>query len=47
MQGEVLEGLTPDEVRVLDTYNAEVVRGIVHTTEWDQQMEEMQKRFNS
>lgn len=42
-----LPGLTREEVRILDAYNAEVDRGIVHTNEWAQQMEELQKRFDS
>jgi len=42
-----LDGLTHDEVLILDTYNAEVERGIVHTAEWSRRMEEFQQRFNS
>lgn len=43
----VLGGLTRDEVQVLDVYNAEVERGIVHTAEWSRRMEEFQQRFDS
>ena len=35
----------PYEFQALATYNAEVARGIVHTTEWQQEMAEEQRRF--
>lgn len=42
-----LPGLTREEVTTLGRYNAEVDRGIVHTAEWDRQMEILQMRFDS
>lgn len=36
----------PREFDVLARYNAEVVRGIVHTPEWRAKMAELQERFN-
>jgi hypothetical protein len=36
----------PDEFSLLAEYNAEVGRGIVHTSEWDKLMKAVQERFN-
>jgi hypothetical protein len=39
-------GMTPQELLLLATYNAEVARGIVHTDEWNAEMAELQRMFN-
>lgn len=33
-------------IRMIDNYNAEVARGIVHTKEWVEKMKELQNKFN-
>lgn len=39
--------LSSREVEELARYNAEVARGIVHTTEWKAKMAEQQRRFEN
>jgi hypothetical protein len=41
-----LFGLTEHEMHVLETYNGEINRGIVHTEEWCAAMRELQRRYN-
>lgn len=39
-------GLTGEEVRLLATFNAERHRGLVHTPEYSERMDELQRRFD-
>ena len=39
--------LTEDEFHVLASYNAEVARGIVHTTNWKINMAVLQTKYNA
>lgn len=43
---EELFGLTEGEMRVLETYNSEINRGVVHTEEWRAAMRELQRRYD-
>ena len=37
-------GLTPQEMILLAVYDAEVLRGVVHTAEWDTLMQDLRER---
>jgi hypothetical protein len=39
-------GLSFDEFNTLATYNAEVARGIMHTTQWKVKMAALQQRWD-
>ena len=39
--------LSKQEIDTLGTYNSEVMRGIMHTTEWHRQMQNLQRIFDA
>jgi hypothetical protein len=41
-----MNGLTQREIKMLATYNAEVMRGIVHTEAYRRQMHKLQRIFD-
>lgn len=46
MTESLTEPLTADEVHTLAGYNRERARGIMHSSEWQVRMSELQARFN-